>query len=450
MSDAAETLHPEAMTAGLECVLQAAEANPPAPVLLVLPVPVYTPWEDGAGTFSTSPEVDWGMLVDFGFDQVSRSPVVQRAVAEVDRCLPDLWRRHPPLPFGRSWDVAQRVFVAFCEVAARQLMADGSTQDDVAAERIAALDAIAQTHAFCRLTSFTIERVAPLTGVPVPDGEVHVTPTVSLSQATQADRDAYWRIFGEVPSRAGFGSVSSRTLDVAAITAVARTSVVVEAGEVEDWTGLQQATGRLVDVLRLLGPGQVHCLGQWNEFPTHPVFLRRLCATGIVGARQAWRNYRRDRVTTVRPDRLRELYGWHEVLSEWPSAQRLSFELALRRFNSTYDRNTDEDRLIDAWVAFEALFLEDTNNEATYRASMRVARLIGKTVDERVALVQRLKRSYDARSRVVHGAEPVSRRGVTFPERVDDTLEILRQALAIWLQPDVGRSGDALDRALLE
>jgi hypothetical protein len=132
-----------------------------------------------------------------------------------------------------------------------------------------------------------------------------------------------------------------------------------------------------------------------------------------------------DHVTTARADR------------------RLA--LALRRFDSAYERHTREDALIDLWIAFEALLLPDVEGELSQRAALRIGRLVGQTASERQDAFKLAKKSYGARSRVVHGKEP----RVDLDRMVRDTRQLARLALREWmLRPPTG-DVDGLDEAML-
>lgn len=118
---------------------------------------------------------------------------------------------------------------------------------------------------------------------------------------------------------------------------------------------------------------------------------------------------------------------------------------ALRRFGASYSRSRGDDKIVDYWIALESMFSGESG-EVTYRISMRAARFIGATVEERTDLRQRLKRSYGVRSKIVHGRH-VDPRDVDETEA--QTADLLRQAIHRWLEVH-GTSAEALDRALLE
>jgi hypothetical protein len=122
-----------------------------------------------------------------------------------------------------------------------------------------------------------------------------------------------------------------------------------------------------------------------------------------------------------------------------------SILLALRRFNQAFARRDPADKLIDFWIALEALFLPDGNAELTFKAALRVAYYCGATVAERTNIFDALTKSYTARSLIVHG-KPVP----GLAQALDFTELVLRQSLrqAITDQSSVSRT--ALKTLVLE
>ncbi len=83
--------------------------------------------------------------------------------------------------------------------------------------------------------------------------------------------------------------------------------------------------------------------------------------------------------------------------------------VGLRRFSLANERSSYEDMLIDASIAFEAFLLSDVGEtkekgELRHRLSVRVAHLLGRDSDEMVTIYKTMKKIYDLRSTVVHGA----------------------------------------------
>jgi hypothetical protein len=79
-------------------------------------------------------------------------------------------------------------------------------------------------------------------------------------------------------------------------------------------------------------------------------------------------------------------------------------EAALHRFANAMNRELPSDRAIDLGTVLEILFTDkaDGRDNITHRLRLRVARYLGKSFDERVALDERVNRLYKLRSDSVH------------------------------------------------
>jgi hypothetical protein len=81
--------------------------------------------------------------------------------------------------------------------------------------------------------------------------------------------------------------------------------------------------------------------------------------------------------------------------------------VALRRFNQSYSRESDEDRIIDLTIALEGTLLAGVDDELQYRLALRGAALLAETrrpVDTKLVL----KTMYEVRSKVVHEGQLVT------------------------------------------
>ena len=125
-------------------------------------------------------------------------------------------------------------------------------------------------------------------------------------------------------------------------------------------------------------------------------------------------------------------------------AQDEAFDLAVRRFNSAYTRSNAEDRLIDYWVALEALFLPDTQEELSYRIALRLAAFCGDEGDSRIRYFDDARESYKARSRVIHG-----RAVARLDEITAATEQMVRVSLGRWIDPTRDHNPDFLEKFLL-
>jgi hypothetical protein len=113
----------------------------------------------------------------------------------------------------------------------------------------------------------------------------------------------------------------------------------------------------------------------------------------------------------------RRAWGSQYVLTEYdlPLVSRLVERLpattanaiiarALARLNFSYERVRAEDALVDAWIALETLYLKRSEQaELGFRAALRLANFMGLARPDREWIYRLTKKSYDARSKVVHG-----------------------------------------------
>lgn len=133
-----------------------------------------------------------------------------------------------------------------------------------------------------------------------------------------------------------------------------------------------------------------------------------------------------------------------ELVSIWKRLETSDLaadvNLPFRRWFGAADRLNDADRLIDYWIAFESLFSPDSTQEVKFRVSLRIAAYLGETSDEREAIYEDMRHSYDWRSAVVHGTKPktqkkLNKRG-TLQIVTANTRTYLRRALLMLLKSD--------------
>lgn len=124
--------------------------------------------------------------------------------------------------------------------------------------------------------------------------------------------------------------------------------------------------------------------------------------------------------------------------------QRL--ELAFRRFDAAYTRHDPEDRLIDLWIAFEALVLPDAQQELSYRAAIRIAQLVGRSGSDQKEAFDLAHLSYRQRSKLVHGDLKTKELGGI----VEKTRELAREALRAWILNPPQDGVKTLDHAIFD
>jgi hypothetical protein len=82
-----------------------------------------------------------------------------------------------------------------------------------------------------------------------------------------------------------------------------------------------------------------------------------------------------------------------------------NFSLGLKRFNSSYNRATKEDKFIDLAISYETLFsrTSDGTDSTTHKLALRYANLVSKEFAERIQYFRKMKKLYQERSNIVHG-----------------------------------------------
>lgn len=131
------------------------------------------------------------------------------------------------------------------------------------------------------------------------------------------------------------------------------------------------------------------------------------------------------------------------------------FPVAMRRFRDSRERYhpDDPEALLDVAIAFEAIFLNDTDNtqELSYRLSIRAARLLGATLQERLDVQESIRDLYTVRSKLAHGAVLSSMKRkdrIRLERTVIEAPRILRAALLRMLEGSgpTGLTGENLTK----
>lgn len=114
-------------------------------------------------------------------------------------------------------------------------------------------------------------------------------------------------------------------------------------------------------------------------------------------------------------------------------SHKSSIGLALNRWGLATDRFEVGDKLIDYWIALEALFNPDLKSELRFTAALRIAAYIGTTADERKSIFKDMKQSYDYRSNIVHGSAVTKEK---ISKAIAETRSYLRRTLLKILESD--------------
>ena len=92
---------------------------------------------------------------------------------------------------------------------------------------------------------------------------------------------------------------------------------------------------------------------------------------------------------------------------------------------------------MDSITAAEAVLGSGT--EITFKLAFRVAGMLGRTTQERVQVFEDMKRFYDVRSKIVHGATLAGWR-LGMLARADDARELVRRLLVAFVRLAVSSS----------
>lgn len=295
---------------------------------------------------------------------------------------------------------------------------------------IAFREQVKRMHAFLSETDFSGELLLLMAGVTITAQTLQFEPGLEIVPFSAALRDELW-------SMAGWGSTQVQPLQAHDFFDVAYAiSAEVDGERLGGWNwGTAQHKAERARLALLLGGATAASFGvSWLRVSgPFASYLRRLGAhTGLVRQPVPSRAGRRTSLTLEQTAELPHIYA---LLASAP--EHGSVALALRRLETSAERLSREDRLIDCWIAFEALFAPDTKTELRFRASLRIARYLGSDGEERRAIAGGLRKAYDWRSHVVHGGDDPKPKELKRMGELDDAVSLceqtLRRVLSKWL-----------------
>lgn len=283
-----------------------------------------------------------------------------------------------PLPAVRDWTLAQLAQPVLAEYAMQ-------TDHPLAFDEARFAAAVERTAAIAAAPNALVQ-IHPLTKVDAAE-EVPVAPGVRIRPVTPEERDE-WLNPGP------FDALLSQqvVMDIGAVIEVDYDGADPAAAGVAHETAQQLTT-----VLQLV----LDCdaVAPFNE-DRHRV-SRALRAAGYPGAMQ-WHHGPHEQVHAADAPRL-EL-GLARIQAR---AGILGLQLALRRWRDSADRTRDDDRLIDYWIALEAMFMPDSDKKIKETVSRRASRYTGADPAAQATIKEQLRESYKRRSELVHGDQLV-------------------------------------------
>ena len=157
-------------------------------------------------------------------------------------------------------------------------------------------------------------------------------------------------------------------------------------------------------------------------------------------------------VTNSEMNTIGKIFG---LLSD---SEENSIDLSVKRLNQCLVRDSEEDSVLDATIALEALLSDDGNQEMTHKLAMRVGALVnldnsfGKSPQQ---AFKDIKSIYAYRSAIVHGSKKLDKKRIIKLEDNKETtthslaVEYLRLILKILLENPKYRDPKLIDSELL-
>lgn len=296
---------------------------------------------------------------------------------------------------------------------------------------------IAEWRAAYASPTVPMQTLVPLHNLQGPEEFLEIEDGVNLRPITDQERAAFWESFAGSPSSAG---LTAQQLDQWSHALDLRWQM--EKRTPADYTPVDEKITDVVRAVRLHHPGQLGYSLTWTrtdppDWPgSGPWVQQRLTAPRSLPSFMPIRS-------SISAHSVIEIRRLLAALRATRGDKALG--IALRRFDLASGRESNEDALIDLWIAFEALLLPDGTTELNYRVALRLARLCGDTPEQRQDIFSWAKKSYNARSKIVHGTSPPGE----MPRIIPRTQGMAREALRRWLLDRPTNGVATLDTDLL-
>lgn len=128
---------------------------------------------------------------------------------------------------------------------------------------------------------------------------------------------------------------------------------------------------------------------------------------------------------------------WHEVRTVLINEDYKGhnyLRIAVKRFNFGTEEKELENKILDFFIAYEALYLQDTA-ELSYRLSLRTATVLGVTSKGKQNIFNFMRDAYILRSKIIHGKVPkIKGKKVALTNVVPQLEEYLRKSIFYFLK----------------
>jgi hypothetical protein len=247
----------------------------------------------------------------------------------------------------------------------------------------------------------SVTQVSPLWGVRMMTEKCTVAPGIELRQLSEDEIDYFYNT-RLAPNSGAAPKVSQmlphsgwvRSYPKIPQYAIEITYDWTAGAEEKDEDDARERAVNFVTPLRLLAGHRVDIFLTERRWPT-------LLPTDLGGTLLGTLRPQSKKVYNITEDDCNKLADLAMQLRGSPNLSKVN--LALGRWNTGIERERDDDRLVDFWIALESLYVTDGTAEIRYRAGLRLAAYLGDTGDERLELLKDIRHSYDWRSAIVHG-----------------------------------------------
>jgi hypothetical protein len=124
--------------------------------------------------------------------------------------------------------------------------------------------------------------------------------------------------------------------------------------------------------------------------------------------------------------------------------------IAIKRLNSCFLRDNEEDTIIDACIGLEALLSDGDGNEMTHKLALRFAALKRLNNEDVSQIFKDVKEIYAVRSSIVHGSKrSIKKNKMTKEDAARKSVEFLSDCIKILLQNKDFLNPTEIDRKLL-
>jgi hypothetical protein len=384
----------------------------------------------------TETEIDWRALLA----ELTRAPEFWDAVAET--VVAGRSDEQIEGTIGYACDVDGRAQALWNDILEPITREYGIQRPDWGWDDRLALSLISAWRDGDRAKSYAKQTIAPLHNCTGMGDGPEIEPGLAIRRLTDADRIALWRSFGAEhfpgPLNPRIGDLERWCYAIDYRWELPRQPPLSD----EHGTEVVRDTVR---ALRLHHPGVTGTTIIWTRpDPAHP-WRHDTMGSGLNAPLGTSPGQFMDRLETqIGPHCGKGLRDLVRGLRNAEGDQRL--DLALSRFDAAYTRHDPGDRLIDLWIAFEALLLPDGQHELSYRSAIRIAQLVGHSGSEQQEAFDLAHLSYKQRSKLVHGDLEAKELGGI----VEKTRELARKALRAWILNPPRDGVRTLDHAIFE